>query len=148
MNYCFIVLLDYWQLGPLSQTRFLPPALTQRTGMKLTFWQRWTNTFFNFEALNFLNLFLDYNSTIHFFSSPKLQRSFMQNFNSHFQKQPLMQIRILFHKGFKYGGRLKPATLLKVTLLHVCFSRFLNCTNGIKSRNASHIFFRLAIIDQ
>ena len=24
-------------------------------------------------------------------------------------------------------------------LLHGCFSRFLNCTNGIKSRNASHI---------
>ena len=31
------------------------------------------------------------------------------------------------------------ATLLKVTLLHWCFSRFLNCTNGTKSRNASHI---------
>ena len=33
----------------------------------------------------------------------------------------------------------KPATLLKLTLLHGCFSRFLNCTNGTKSRNASHI---------
>ena len=33
-----------------------------------------------------------------------------------------------------------PATLLKVTLLHGCFSRFLNCTNGTKSRNASHVF--------
>ena len=32
--------------------------------------------------------------------------------------------------------RLKPATLLKVTLLHGCFSRFLNCTNGTKSRKA------------
>ena len=32
----------------------------------------------------------------------------------------------------------KPATLLKLTLLHGCFSRFLNCTNGTKSRNASH----------
>ena len=32
-----------------------------------------------------------------------------------------------------------PATLLKVTLLHGCFSRFLNCTNGTKSRNAAHI---------
>ena len=29
----------------------------------------------------------------------------------------------------------KPATLLKVTLLHRCFSRFLNCTNGTKSYN-------------
>ena len=34
---------------------------------------------------------------------------------------------------------LKPATLLKITLFHGYFSRFLNCTNGIKSRNASHI---------
>ena len=29
--------------------------------------------------------------------------------------------------------------LLKVALLHGCFSRFLNCTNGNKLRNASHI---------
>ena len=27
--------------------------------------------------------------------------------------------------------------LLKVTLLHGCFSRFLNCTNGTKLRKAS-----------
>ena len=33
----------------------------------------------------------------------------------------------------------KPATLLKVTLLHGCFSRFLNCSNGTKSPNASQI---------
>ena len=35
----------------------------------------------------------------------------------------------------------KAATLLKVTLLELdrCFSRFLNCTSGTKSRNASHI---------
>ena len=31
--------------------------------------------------------------------------------------------------------RLKPATLLKVTLFRGCFSRFLNCTNHTKSRN-------------
>ena len=31
---------------------------------------------------------------------------------------------------------MKPATLLKVALLHRRFSRFLNCTNGIKSRTA------------
>ena len=30
----------------------------------------------------------------------------------------------------------KPATLLKLTLLHGCFSHFLNSTNGTKSRNA------------
>ena len=34
---------------------------------------------------------------------------------------------------------MEPATLLKLTLLHGCFSRFLNCTNGTKSRNAPHI---------
>ena len=34
---------------------------------------------------------------------------------------------------------LKPATLLKFTLLDGCFSCFLNCTNRTKSRNASQI---------
>ena len=41
-----------------------------------------------------------------------------------------------------YGGVLtlaEPATLLKLTLPHRCFSRFLNCTADTKSRNASHI---------
>ena len=33
----------------------------------------------------------------------------------------------------------KAATLLKVTLRHECFSRFLNCTNGIKRHKASDI---------
>ena len=31
------------------------------------------------------------------------------------------------------------ATLLKVTLLHGCFSRFLNSANSTKSRNVSHV---------
>ena len=35
------------------------------------------------------------------------------------------------------------ATLLKVTLLHGCFSGFLNCTSGTKSCNAPQIYFRL-----
>ena len=35
---------------------------------------------------------------------------------------------------------LKPAILIKVTLLHGCFSRFLNCTNGNNSRKSSHIY--------
>ena len=34
---------------------------------------------------------------------------------------------------------LKTATLIKVVLLHGCFSRFLNCTNGTKSCKPSHI---------
>ena len=41
----------------------------------------------------------------------------------------------------------KPATLLKVTLVHGCFSRFLNCRNGAKSRNASHIDHHLVPVD-
>ena len=35
----------------------------------------------------------------------------------------------------------KPATLLKLTLLHGYFSRFLNRTNGTKSRNTPHFWF-------
>ena len=38
-----------------------------------------------------------------------------------------------------HGGVLLLVTLLKVTLLHECFSRFLNSTSGTKSRNASRI---------
>ena len=34
---------------------------------------------------------------------------------------------------------IKRTTLLKITLLNGCFSRFLNCTNGTKSRKASHL---------
>ena len=40
---------------------------------------------------------------------------------------------------FKKSCRLQCATLLEVTLLHRCFSRFLNSTNGPKSRNAPHL---------
>ena len=36
---------------------------------------------------------------------------------------------------------LKPSTILKVALIHGCFLRFLNCTNGTKSYKASHIYF-------
>ena len=32
-----------------------------------------------------------------------------------------------------------PATLLKVTLLHGCFSRFWNCSNGTKLRKGTHL---------
>ena len=34
-----------------------------------------------------------------------------------------------------------PETLLKVTLLYVCFSRSVNCSNGTKSRNLSQVCF-------
>ena len=42
-------------------------------------------------------------------------------------------------KNIHGGVLLLVATLLKVTLLHGCFSRFLNCTDGTKSRKTSHI---------
>ena len=38
------------------------------------------------------------------------------------------------------------ATLLKLRLLYGCFSRFLNYTNGTKSRNASHKWTELTMI--
>ena len=41
--------------------------------------------------------------------------------------------------NFSKVAGLKPATLLNLTLLHGCFSRFLNCTNGTKSRIAPHL---------
>ena len=33
----------------------------------------------------------------------------------------------------------KPVTLLKIPLVNRCFSRFLNCTKGSKSRKDSHL---------
>ena len=46
----------------------------------------------------------------------------------------------------------KPATLLKVTLLHGRFSRFLNCANGTESRKTSKLsltnLFPLMIYDE
>ena len=36
--------------------------------------------------------------------------------------------------------KLHPATLLKVTVLHRCFSRFLDCKNGTKPHKASHLY--------
>ena len=46
------------------------------------------------------------------------------------------------HPWRSVNFRLKSATLLKITLLHGCFSCCLNCTNGTKSSNASHIHNR------
>ena len=40
--------------------------------------------------------------------------------------------------NFSKVAGLKPVTLLKLTLFHGCFSRFLNSKNGTKSRSASH----------
>ena len=51
---------------------------------------------------------------------------------------PLVQ----FKKREKHPWRsvhFKPAILLKLTLLHGCYSLFKNCTNGTKSRSAPQI---------
>ena len=39
----------------------------------------------------------------------------------------------------KWVKKENPATLLKLTLFHECFS---NCTNGTKSCNAPHIYYQ------
>ena len=51
-------------------------------------------------------------------------------------------------KNLKYthGGVLIFATLLKLTLLHGSFSRFLNCTNGTKSRNAPQLMIMSRLV--
>ena len=49
--------------------------------------------------------------------------------------------------NFSNVAGLKPATLLKLTLLHRCFSHFLNCTYDIKSRNALQLMIT-AMLDQ
>ena len=52
---------------------------------------------------------------------------------------------VQFEKREKYlkrivtWRRVQPATCLKVTVLHRCFSHFINCINGTKSRNAPQI---------
>ena len=42
-------------------------------------------------------------------------------------------------KGLTFSkvADLKPATLLKLKVVQECFSRFLNCANGTKSRRTS-----------
>ena len=45
------------------------------------------------------------------------------------------------HRGVLFLVKLQAEA--KLTLLHECFSRFLNCKNGTKSCNAIHLFFAL-----
>ena len=48
-----------------------------------------------------------------------------------------LKIRENTHGGVSLLVKLQ--AVIKVTLLHGCFSHFLNCANGTKSRKASHI---------
>ena len=43
------------------------------------------------------------------------------------------------HGGVLVFVKLQAATILRVTLIHGCFSRFLNCANGTNTRKASHL---------
>ena len=52
---------------------------------------------------------------------------------------------VQFKKREKYLWRSVTFSLLKITLLHECFLCFVNCTNGIKSRKASHVRKRIQI---
>ena len=52
------------------------------------------------------------------------------------------------HGGVLLLVKLQSATLIKVTLLHGCFSRFLNCANGTKSRNASYLLYKTSARSQ
>ena len=54
------------------------------------------------------------------------------------EKHPWRSVNFSKAVGFK------PATLLKLTLLHGCFLSFLNCTNGTKSCNAPHVMWRIS----
>ena len=56
---------------------------------------------------------------------------------------PLVQFKKREKHPWRSVTGFKRVTLMKLRLLHSeCFSRFLNCTNGTKSRSAPHIGFR------
>ena len=60
------------------------------------------------------------------------------------EKHPWRSVTFSNVAGFSRINSVKKETLAKpatlVTLLHWCFSSFLNCINGTKSRNASQLF--------
>ena len=69
--------------------------------------------------------------------TPLLQNTFTKILSSIFSWQKdengVTSTPLLIEKLWCFA-RLKPAPLLRVKLLHGCFSYFLNCTNGTKSR--------------
>ena len=87
-----------------------------------------------------------------------MKRAFLKYFKNRFLENSdffngetistyVMRCAIWYHlynlKNVKntHGGVLLLA--LKVTLLHGCFSHFLNCTNGTKSRRASTYYVKI-----
>ena len=51
----------------------------------------------------------------------------------------VFSIKLMFHIREKKMNLIKTATLLKVTLLHGCFLRFLNYTNNTKSQRLNYL---------
>ena len=102
---------------------------------KTTLWcLLWKNDSVNWRAFPFIPLFLS------------IFKSAWKNFIK--VLRPLVFLRFLglswdFLSVRQYlkciASMLKPATLLKLTLLHGCFSCFLNITNGTKSCNAPYL---------
>ena len=49
-------------------------------------------------------------------------------------------------QAFKVNNKGPRTTPMAAKLFHGCFSRFLNCTNGTKSRKTSHITIELLVL--
>ena len=75
---------------------------------------------------------------IYFFGHKDIWKYFLQ-FLISYLLPVYVRLRALRDFKFSFAFIINPATLLKVKLLHGCFSRFLNCANGTKLCNASHI---------
>ena len=73
-------------------------------------------------------------------SMPRVLSWFLGNENNHSTIVPVAQYKGVFRI---LSALLKRENLLKVTLPQGCFSRFLNCTNGTKSRKALNIVANL-----
>ena len=73
-----------------------------------------------------------------------------QKFSAYFGRcaaKPYVMLCAIWYQ-FRNLEKLKPATFLKLSLLHECFSRFLNCTNGTNSRETSHMILFIVILSE
>ena len=81
----------------------------------------------------------------HFLCSAALLISSFPDSNSSFLHIFSALHDLVSFKQFKKHQK-PPWRSVTLTLLHRCFSRFLNCTNGTKPRKASHIFSFVLLI--
>ena len=56
---------------------------------------------------------------------------------------PLVQLKKREKHAWRNATFNKVAGFTTLTLIHGCFSRLLNCTNGTKSRKASHMVTKI-----